>query len=125
MCRGTGGDRHVFYDGPVAPVPRSSDQVLQNVAMNIRKAKVATGMAVGESCVIQAHQMQHGGVKIVDGNGTLNSPEPEFVRGAVDGATSHATASQPAGESVMIVVATVEGRFLCDGGSAKLATPEH
>ena len=52
--------------------------------MNIGQAEIAAGVAVGESLVVEAEQVQDRGVQVVDVDLVLDRVEAEFVGGAVD-----------------------------------------
>jgi len=93
--------------------------------MDIREAKIPTGVAVCEALVIKSEEVEHGGVKIVNVHGLVHRAETEFIRGAVSVTAARAAAGEPAGEAVVVVVATVEGGILCDGCAAEFAAPEH
>ena len=76
--------------------------------MHIGQAEVAASVAVGQLLVIKAEQVEHRGVEIMDGDFVLDGGETEFVGRAVDLASLHAAARQPAGEAVVIVIAAVD-----------------
>ena len=86
----------------------SRDQLAHHFAVYVGQAEVAAGVAVGEPLVVEAQQVQHRGVQVVNVNGVFDRREAEFVGGAVDRAPFHAASRQPAGEAVMVVVAAVE-----------------
>ena len=76
--------------------------------MHIGQAEVAASVAVGQLLVIKAEQVEHRGVEVMDGDFVLDGGETEFVGRAVDLASLHAAARQPAGEAVVIVIAAVD-----------------
>ena len=99
--------------------------------MYVGETEIAAGVAISEARVVEAHELQDRGVKIVDVDRLIYGPEAELVRRAVYVTALHAAAGHPHRESVVVVVATVElarvlsrrGQF--DGGrAAELAAPK-
>src|SRR6266542_3597892 len=78
-----------------------------NLAVHVGQPEVASAVAVGELCVIQAQQVQNRGVQIVDVNLVLHGLEAEIVGSAVGHASFDAAACQPHAETVGIVIATI------------------
>ena len=91
--------------------------------MHIGQSKIAAGVAVGQTLVIEAKQSQHRRVQVVNRDWLLDGLEAELVGGSVNLSATHSAAGQPAGETVMVVIAAVERRQLGDGCAAELATP--
>ena len=89
---------------------RSGNDVVDDVAVDVGQAEVAAVVAVGEPFVIQAQEVEDGGVEIVMRDAVLDGVHAEFVGGAVGDATLDAAARHPHGEAVM-VVAAAEGCF--------------
>ena len=61
-----------------------------------RYPKVPPGVAVGEPCVVQAHKMEDGGVKVVDMDCVLDGLNAMFVGFTVGDARLDARAGKPA-----------------------------
>ena len=61
----------------------SGDQVVDDAAVDVGQAEVAAGVAVGELRVVEAEQVQDGGVQVVDVDRVLDGLEAEFVGRAV------------------------------------------
>ena len=80
-------------------------------------------MAVGEAFVVEAQQVEHGGVEVVDVDNILHGAKAEFIGGTVGVAASSAATGKPAGETVMIVVAAVKSGILGNGCAAEFTTP--
>ena len=80
---------------------------------------------MGEASVIDAKEVEHGGVEVVDGDGVFNSGVAEFISGAIGEAFFDAAASEPDGEAFIVMVAT-GGTFvgLGHGGAAKFTGPD-
>ena len=72
---------------------RLRQNLFDDVTVYVGEAHVAAAKAEGESLVVHAHQMQHGGVQVVDFGAILDHAVTEIVSAAVDGATFHAAAS--------------------------------
>src|SRR5262249_54870483 len=77
-----------------------------------------------EPLVVEAEQVQEGGVQVVDVDLVRDGGEAELVGGAVDVAAFDAAAGQPHREAVVVVVAAAEGGQFGDGGAAELAAPQ-
>ena len=62
-------------------------------------------MAIGEPLVIEAKQVQHRRLQVVDMHRLFNSLEAKLVGGPMHGAPLHTTTGHPDRETVMVVVA--------------------
>ena len=62
-------------------------------------------MVVSEAFVVEAEEVEDGGVEVVDGDGVFFGFEAEVVGGAVGVAFFDAGAGEEAGEGVGVVVA--------------------
>src|SRR5687768_10192718 len=85
---------------------RSGHDFFNDFAVNVGEAEVAARVTVGETLVIEAEQMENGGVEIVDVNRIFDCFEAEFVGGPVDCSPFDPTAREPNGKAVRIVIAT-------------------
>ena len=83
----------------------SGDDIPNDFTMDVGQTEIATGVAVGERLMVQAKQVQHGGVQVVRTGWILLRGEPELVGCAVDCASADAPAGQPYRKAVVIVVA--------------------
>ena len=90
---------------------------------HIGQAEIAAGVAVGQLLVVDAQQVQHGGVQVVNRDAVLDGLEAELVGGAVGQAAFDAAAGHPHGEAVGIVIAAVAA--LGDRRAAEFAAPDH
>ena len=86
----------------------SRDQLIHYIAMDVGKTEILAGVAVGEPRVVEAHQAQDSGVKIMDVDGLLHCPKAKFIGGPVHVAALDPAAGHPHRESVMIVIAAVK-----------------
>ena len=75
--------------------------------MHVGEAKVAAAETVGQLLVIEAQQMEHRRVEIINLALVLDGEVTDLVRGAVGGAAFHAAAGEPQAEAERIVVASV------------------
>ena len=57
---------------------------LHDLAMHVGQAEVAAAVAVGEAGMVQAHQVQDGGVQVVDVHAVFDGVEAELVGRAID-----------------------------------------
>ena len=80
-------------NGSVANEGSLSGQNLSaHIAVNIGEPKIPARIAIGKCFVIEAEQMQHGGVQVVDVDLVLHGLEPELVGGAVNRSALHPAA---------------------------------
>ena len=87
--------------------------------MDIGEAHVAATPAHGEAFVVDADQVQHGGVEVVDFDLVLNGSVAPFIGGTIGHAAFDASAGHPDGKALGIVIATI--RSLGKGGTAEFA----
>src|SRR5262249_26766231 len=76
-----------------------------------------------QAFVVDSEEMKHCRVKVVDLDLVLNGMVAIIVGGAVDGAALDASACQPDGESVRVMIAAV--RALRHRSAAEFAAPDH
>src|SRR5688572_25361168 len=90
-------------------MPSLRNNLPHHLSGNICETEIASGVAVGQSFMIEAEQVQHRGVQIVNARAILNGLETELIRGAVNRAALHAAAREPDTETVVVVVAAELG----------------
>ena len=73
--------------------------------------------------MVDAQQVQHGRVQVVDFDSVIDDFVTPFVRGAVDRAGFHAAAGQPDAEAELVVVAAIAA--LGERRPAELASEHH
>ena len=100
----------------------SGQDVLHHMPVDVGEAEVAAGVAVGELLMVQAEDVEDGGVEVVDVDFVLLGEVAVVVGGAVGDAALHAAAGHPHGEAFGVVIASVAA--LGGGGAAELATPD-
>src|SRR6266571_1423057 len=98
-----------------------ANDLWNQVAINIGEPHIAAVEPIGEFRVIQSQQVQHRGVKVVDGHHLLFRLQAEFVAGADHLPALDARASHPYGHGAGIMVAA--NTPLRDRHSAELAVP--
>ena len=76
--------------------------------MHIGQAEVAAGMAEGELLVVEAEQVKHGRVQIMDVHLLVHCAKTKFICRAMHVTAARAAAGQPYGEPVMIMIAAVD-----------------
>ena len=92
------------------------------MAVDIGEAVIAAAMPVGQSFVIEAHDVQDRRVQVVDVDLVLHGVPAEFVGRPVDVAGANAAPGHPHGEPEGVVLAPVGP--LGGRGAAELAAPE-
>src|ERR1041385_4323659 len=90
---------------PVGGLSWSGDYRPHDAAGDVSEPKIASVITVGQFLVIEAEQMQQGGVKIIDANLINRRFMADFVSGTVVNAGFYATACQPDGIGVRVVIA--------------------
>ena len=71
--------------------------------MDIGKPPLDAIVIVGEFFVVQAQEVQHRGMKVIDRADILNGTAAELIRGSITHATFHSGTHQPDRESIGIV----------------------
>src|SRR6266568_90603 len=79
--------------------------VLHDFSAHIGQPKIPARVAVSEFLVVEAQQVQHGRVQVMDMDEVLGRAIAELVSGAVNVSAFYSPAGQPDGESIMIVIA--------------------
>ena len=72
--------------------PLLHEDLVDDFAVDVGEAEIAAGVAVGELFVVEAEEVQHRGVEVVDVDGLVGGLEAEFIRRAVDRAAADAAA---------------------------------
>ena len=97
------------------------------MAVDVGEAEVAAGVVVGEAFVIEAEEVEDGGLEVVDVDLVFGDVEAEVVGSAV-GAGFGAAAGHEGGEGLRVVVASgfaAEGGVGFDhGGAPEFAAPD-
>ncbi len=100
----------------------SAEDVFYDIPADIGQAVVAAAVAVGQLFVVDAHQVQDGGVEIVDVDFVFHGVPAEFVGRAVGHAAFDAAAGEPHGETEGMMFAAI-GAF-GGGRAAEFAAPD-
>ena len=106
----------------VNPVMASRQQPAMNVAVHVGEPEVAAGVAVGEAFVVQAEEMEYGGVEVVNADGVFDGVVAKVIGGPVHRARLHAAAGEPEGETLGVMTSAVLVlHFWC---ATKLSAPD-
>jgi hypothetical protein len=116
--------RQVGFWGAPASESRGTlgEEVFDHVAVDVGEAEVATGMGVGEFFVIEAEEVEDGGVHVMHVDLVLDGVVTEVVGFAEGEAGFDARACEPLAEAARVVVAP-GAIALRVGGAAELAPP--
>ena len=96
------------------------------MAPNVGKSEVASLVAVNEAFVVDAQAVKGRCMKIVNRNPIMRGMKTKLVRGAICDAAFDATAGQPHGESMgMMVTPPFLATTLSHGCPAEFSTPDH
>src|SRR5262245_47223148 len=108
-CMLTLGGEGIGRKGLMRPIrPHSSrENPLHHLPMHVSEAEVAAAVAERQFLVVDAHQVQDGGVQVVDVDPVLDGVHPQLVGRSVDRAALDAAAGQPHGEAAAVVVAAL------------------
>src|SRR4051794_24700708 len=105
----------------------SGEEVFDHLAVNVGEAEVTALKAVGELLVVEAQQMEDGGLQIVDVDFVAGDGKAELVGFAVNQAVLHAAASEKDGEAIGIMVAAKNfaggSAAFAEGCASKFAAP--
>ena len=97
---------------------------LDHLAIDVCQAKVAAGIAINQSGVVEPHQVQNGGVKIVHVNRFFHGANTVLVGRAVDIPGPNARPGQPrAKRPAMVFSPSVVGRIV-KRSPAELSGPD-
>lgn len=83
------------------------DDAFFDVSGDIGEAEVAAGVVVGEAFVVEAEEVEHGGVKVVHVEAVGDGGVTNFIGCTVGVAGFGAAAGEPGGEAARVVVAAV------------------
>ena len=105
---------------------------MHDVAVDVRQPVVASLMAIGQSFVIDAEEVETGGVEVVDVNFVLHDSESKLIGGAIGETSFDAPTGHPNTEALLMVIAA-RGGFRSRAGvvllnhrrAAKFASPYH
>ena len=78
---------------------------MDDVTVDISEAVVAAAVAVGETFVIDAKEVQDGGVEVVDVHFVFGNGGADVIRGPVGKAAFDAAAGEPGGVAGAVVAA--------------------
>src|SRR5438552_1024732 len=92
--------------------------------MDISQPALDPIMVVAQPLMIDPQQVQNGGVQIVDRRDVLDRLVAKLIGGTVAKTLLHSGASEPDGETVWIVIASV-GPFLERWHPTELRHPDH
>ena len=77
------------------------------MAVDVGEAEIAAAVVEGEAFVVEAEQVQDGGVEVRHGDFVFGDIVAEFVGLTVCQATANSAAGQPAAEGVGVMIASV------------------
>src|SRR5262245_14116150 len=92
---------------PISP-KLLGNQLVNHLAVDIGEAEVAAGVAIGEALVVEAHELQDGGVQVVNVDGVFGRAEAEFIGRTISLPAFDTAAGQPDGEAPVVMVAAVD-----------------
>src|SRR5262249_31049956 len=101
---------------------KSGDNLRDQLAVDVGETHVAAVEEIGQLRVIDAEQVQHRGVQVMDGDGLLLGFIPELVAGSDDLTAFDAGAGHPYGHGAGVVVAA--DALLRDRHAAEFAVPD-
>src|SRR6266851_5847220 len=91
------------------------NDVVDDLPRDIRQTEVATAGAIGKFRVVDAHEVEDGGVDVMDVHRLVHHLPPEVIGRSIGHAALDASAGEPHAEAVRVVVTTGMG-----SGSAEL-----
>src|SRR5262245_53401102 len=102
---------------------RSSNHFAHHVAVDVRQTEIAALIAIGQAQVVEANQVQDGGMKVMDADAVLGGAVADLVGGAVGVAGLDASAGHPIREGVRVMV-SAGAAALHERQAAELAAPD-
>lgn len=76
---------------------------MKNAAMDVGKAETSTGVAVGETLVVEAPQAPNRGMQVMNADGVLEDFEVEGVVGPLGRSAANAATRHPDREPIVVV----------------------
>src|SRR5262245_38823899 len=102
---------------------------LDDIAVDVGEAEIASRVTIGEPLVVQAKQVENGGVEVVGMNEVFGDVVAVVVGLAIDNTAFHAAAGEPRTEHVRVVAAAGwavgVGRTAEFGGEDDQSVVEH
>lgn len=98
-------------------------QTPHDLTVDVGKTEVSPLELIGEAGVVEAQEMQQGGVQVVDVDGIFSNIETEFVARAIGKAALNTAPSHPERKSVGMMVSAIVAP-LHHRGSAELPAPD-
>jgi hypothetical protein len=106
----------------------SSQNLADDVAVDVGQAVVPALEAEGETGVVESQAVQQGGLQIVDMDFVTDDAEAQVVRSTVDIASLDSTSTQDQRETIRVMVpakqCALRGTSFPEGRSAKFTTPD-
>ena len=99
---------------------------MRHVAIHVRQSKFAPGIGVGQTFMVEAHDVKQSGVEIVNGAAVFDGVVAKLIGFSITHPAAHATACHPHGEPIGVVVASQWAFSLLDGRrSTEFSSPDH
>ena len=76
--------------------------------MHVGQAEVTALVFVNESFMINAKQVHHGGVQVMDANGIFRHVDAVIISTSVVGPAAYASASHPHGKATGMMIAAID-----------------
>lgn len=122
MHEGMGRDAEGTHFEPVWKLEEKlREDALDDVAMDVGEAEVASAVMEGELLVIESEQMEDGRVEIMHMNAIVDGFISKIVGGAVSHSAFDAAPGQPHGEAEAVMVSAL-GAF-GGGGAPEFSAP--
>ena len=100
----------------------SREDLLHEFAMHVGEAEITAGVTIGQALVVDAEEVQDGGVDVMDIDGSFDRKVAEVVELTVAGAGTQTCAGHPDGEAPgMMVAARFVAAAFGVGRAAKLS----
>ena len=85
----------------------SGDDIRHQLPMDVRKSKITTRMVVGESLMVESHEMKNRGMPVMDVDTTIHCLGPVFIGRTVLDSSLDAAAGHPHRESLCVVIPSI------------------
>ena len=82
---------------------------MYDATMNIREAEIPAAVAIGQFLVVQAEQMENGGLQVMHVDGVFHHVHAVVIGMPITESCLYASSGQPVGKAIGVMIAPVIG----------------
>ena len=83
------------------------ENLINHIAVDICQSEITASVAMREPLVVKSHEMQHGGVQIVEMDFALDGAVPKVVRCTVGESRLDTATGHPSTETLLLMLASM------------------